>query len=327
MKHTMLRRLFSGLAAAVMIFALTGCGSKNYASSGPAIKPDGGSYETPGYNPEDSYSKPQGNGSMVEIPDSGDRKIVYTAYVSLETENLETALEQLKADVAAAGGYIEDSQYYASSYRLEQQLAVRVPVETYGDFLAGSSRYGTISRQTESSDDITSYYVDVEARIKALEQQRDRMQELLAEAESIETVLYIEKELSYTQYELESYISQLNSMKGQISYCTINYDIEQPLNTVISAAPYGQKLSRAFVEGIESFVDFLQDLGLFLVGNVLQLLLLIAVICLAVALIRRGGARSRAKAQAAAAARRAAGASADPAPKYTPTGTPKTPEE
>lgn len=52
----------------------------------------------------------------------------------------------------------------------------------------------------ESAQDITAEYVDVEARLKALNDQRDRLNALADKAETTADLLEIESQLSDVQY-------------------------------------------------------------------------------------------------------------------------------
>ena len=78
----------------------------------------------------------------------------------------------------------------------------RIPAENYRSFLTAAGEAGNVTSLNESAQDITAEYVDVEARLKALNDQRDRLNALADKAETTADLLEIESQLSDVQYQL-----------------------------------------------------------------------------------------------------------------------------
>ena len=80
---------------------------------------------------------------------------------------------------------------------------------------------------SESTEDVTADYVDVEARLNSLEAQRQRLEELRAQAGNLEDLLAIENQLTQVQYQIESYTGQKRVLDDQITYSTVNVYLDE----------------------------------------------------------------------------------------------------
>ena len=65
----------------------------------------------------------------------------------------------------------------------------------------------------EYAENVTNQYIDVNARITSLENQRDRLNALADQAETTADLLEIESQLSDVQYQLESYTQQMRALE------------------------------------------------------------------------------------------------------------------
>ena len=177
-------------------------------------------------------------------------------------------------------GCEEDHDRYAS-------YTVRVPAENYRTFLEQAGKGGSVSSLSEDARNITENYIDVQARLAALEAQRDRLNALADKAETTADLLEIENQLTDVQYELESYTGKLRAMDSQVMYSTV----EATLNEVAVYSPtastsFGQRIADAFSEGGAGFVSFVQGLAIAVV-YLWPLLLIAAAVVAAVILWRR----------------------------------------
>lgn len=288
-KRKVLSRLLAALAAAAL---LAGCGGSGGSTSSTATYDMASPAEAAMASEEYGYDTAAGAAGMDSVLDPSaetDRKIIYTAYLSLESTDFDAARTALLAAVEANDAYLEytdqsgnanDSDRYAS-------YTVRVPADKYRDFLAAAGEAGNLLNLSESAQDITSSYIDVEARLSALESQRDRLNELADKAETTADLLEIESQLSDVQYQLESYTRQLRSMDSQISYSTVDIYLREVATLTPTGVTFGERLQDAFAGGWNAFVGFVQGLILAVVYLLPLLVLVAVVIVLAVLLHRR----------------------------------------
>ena len=195
-------------------------------------------------------------------------KIIYTANLTLESKDYDAAREALDAALAEAGGYMESSDEYANSgSRRSLSLTLRVPQENYESFLAAVAATGNVTYKSQQADDVTTQYMDIEARLDSLKEQRTRLQELKASADNLSDLLQIESSLSDVQYQLESYQSQLDWYSRQVECCTVYLSLEEVQTYTPVEEGFGSRIQNALREGWSGFVETVQSAAVFLVGH------------------------------------------------------------
>ena len=282
-----MKKRLSRLAAALLAAALlAGCGGSSAANSTAA---------TYDMNLSQEAAVAEGGGEsslMLEDVSTGEnapQKIIYRADMTLESTDFDTARDALLAAVEDTGSWMEYSHLSGTAEDRDRyaNYTVRVPVEHYQDFLTQAGQAGSMLSLNESAENVTSTYIDMEARISSLENQRDRLNELAAKAETTADLLEIESQLSDVQYQLESYTQQLRNLDGQVTYSTVDVTLREVSSLTPTGVTFPQRLADAFAGGWNGFLLFIQGLILALVY--LWPLLLIAVVAFVIIrmLVRR----------------------------------------
>ena len=195
-------------------------------------------------------------------------KIIYTANLTLESKDYDAARAALDAALAEAGGYMESSDEYSSSGSSRSvSLTLRIPQENYESFLAAVVETGNVTYKSQQAEDVTAQYMDIEARLDSLKEQRTRLQELKASADNLSDLLQIESSLSDVQYQLESYQSQLDWYSKQVECCTVYLSLEEVQTYTPVEEGFGSRILNALQEGWSSFVSTVQSVAVFLVGH------------------------------------------------------------
>lgn len=194
-------------------------------------------------------------------------KIIYTANLTLETRDYETARAALDAALSDADGYMESSSEYTNTDSTRSvSLTLRVPQDSYKSFLAAAAQSGSVTYQNQQAEDITTRYMDTEARLASLTAQRTRLQELQAQADTLADLLEIESSLSDVQYQIESWQSQLDWYSNQVSCCTVYITLNEVETLTPTSTSFGAKLLAALRNGWTGFVSGAQAVVVFLVG-------------------------------------------------------------
>lgn len=194
-------------------------------------------------------------------------KIIYTANLTLETRDYDTARAALDAALSDADGYMESSSEYTNTDSTRSvSLTLRVPQDSYKSFLAAAAQSGSVTYQNQQAEDITTRYMDTEARLASLTAQRTRLQELQAQADTLADLLEIESSLSDVQYQIESWQSQLDWYSNQVSCCTVYITLNEVETLTPTSSSFGAKLLAALRNGWTGFVSGAQAVVVFLVG-------------------------------------------------------------
>ena len=194
-------------------------------------------------------------------------KIIYTANLTLETRDYDTARAALDTALSDADGYMESSSEYTNTDSTRSvSLTLRVPQDSYKSFLAAAAQSGSVTYQNQQAEDITTRYMDTEARLASLTAQRTRLQELQAQADTLADLLEIESSLSDVQYQIESWQSQLDWYCNQVSCCTVYITLNEVETLTPTSTSFGAKLLAALRNGWTGFVSGAQAVAVFLVG-------------------------------------------------------------
>lgn len=287
--------LAAALAAALFAGLFTGCGG----SSGATATGAAAVQETAGSAMEDAANG-TGTGAGVTDLDSGaltpqdSRKIIYNATLWLETKQFDQASADLLEAASQAGAYVQSSESSGSAEQGNRSVyyTLRVPAENYSEFLNAAAQAANLIRRSESSQDVTAEYVDLEARLASLEQQRQRLDELAAQAESLEDLLAIESQRSEVQYQIESYTGQMNVLQDQISYSTVDVYLDEVTELTPQSTSFISRVGSAFRGSWNGFVSVVQELVIGLI-YLLPFLVVAAVVIVAVVLLARRAAKKR----------------------------------
>ena len=249
----------------------SGSGAFSYAMAGA---PEAASYALDSTNSADSGSAAVLTGGQLERSAEGsttqsaqNSKIIYTANLTLESKDYDAARAALDEALADADGTMEssnESTYTGSSRSLS--LTLRVPQEHYASFLAAAAQAGNLVNRSEQAEDVTSQYVDLEARLANLKAQRTRLQELQASADNLSDLLEIESSLSDVQYQLESYQSQLDWYSDQVECCTVYISLDEVQTYTPVDESFASRLQNALLDGWANFTSGVQDLAVIIVG-------------------------------------------------------------
>jgi len=221
-------------------------------------------------------------------------KIIYTASVSIETTEFDKAVAALENQVQKIGGFVEssnvtgDTQYNSDGTTTVVNrwayYTVRIPCDHFESFLHETEGFGNVTSTSRDAQNVTSAYTDYEARLSSLNTQEERLLDMLAKSEDVETLIALEQRLSDVRYEIESIERNLRNYDMQIKYSTVNLDlreVEVYTPTVPVRRTFSQKLADSLSDGWNGFTRGIQNVILGL-ASALPALILLAVITVAV---------------------------------------------
>ena len=278
--------------------AAVGCGGSNketqYASGATA---DTAAYDGGLYEMANAVEAPEEEGVAEEGAETvtqNNRKLIRNVDMSVETENFDGLLEQVRSRVEALGGYIENSSVYNGSYTSDYQsrnasVTARIPSGRLDEFLDTLEDATNVVRKNETVEDVTLQYVDLESHKKALQAEQESLLSMLEHAESIEDIIAINEQLTDVRYRLESMESQLRTYDNKIDYSTVYLDIQEVEHYVPAAKKSaGERIREGFVNNLrravsgvmEFFIELIIALPLLVVAAVVIALIVLAVMLL-----------------------------------------------
>ena len=233
---------------------------KNALNVAPASR-NGGVGSTAG-------SPPQPNGAPLATLD--DRKIVQTASLQLQVEEVGASFEEVGRLATAAGGFVASSSF---AYKGEDQIAsvtVRVPAARFQEVLGGLRRLGVkVDGETSNASDVTEQYSDLSARLRNLEATEAQLLTLLGKATTIGDVLMVQDRLNAVRSEIEQVKGRMNLLDKLSDLATITVH----LRPEVAAAKVdgGGQISDAVSEAWDASIEFLGGVAAVVVTGVVFL--------------------------------------------------------
>lgn len=295
---SLIRKILIFLLVGVLL--LSGCGSEEameMSKAEPAMEmttdASGESEQAVAFNSsngdmddialEDSpvSTSPQSDSALATQMDN--RKYIRTFRYYMETLTFDETVSELDKLVDLHFGFYQSSEtsgraINSSNYQRRQgSYVIRIPKEKVDEFTKGIEGIGHILDKNNFVDDVTGDYFDLEARIKTLRVQEERLLAILEEANELEYIIELERELSNVTYEIERYMTSFKELENQINYSTIYVDLTEVFEeTVIEYEPptFFEKMQDGFMDSVNVVIDFFEGLILFLTTNIPVFILL-----------------------------------------------------
>ena len=144
----------------------------------------------------------------------GDRLMAYTSSFTLTVRTAEDATAFIKAEAEKLGGYVLTVRNRA--------MTVKIPTAQADNFIKVVSGAGRMSNFTLSAEDMTDTIADLNVRLDNLKKLRDRLAALLSQANQVEDMLKVEKELNRVTTEMERLTAQLQNSRKRVDFVTFN---------------------------------------------------------------------------------------------------------
>ena len=202
--------------------------------------------------------------SQTNLSDTTERKLIKTANIQFEIEEIEPAIKEVEALVEGKKGIIISNNLENNTYRISQSFTIRVPNNHFDTLVEGLASIAVVLDSKEiNAQDVTEEFVDVTARLKAKKQIENRYLSILEQAKSVADILEVEKKLGEIREEIEATEGRLRYLQNQVALSTINLYVyqrlEQKINTL--APSFLERVGKGLSSGWTYFLDFLVGLS------------------------------------------------------------------
>jgi Domain of unknown function (DUF4349) len=200
-----------------------------------------------------------------------DRKLIRTATIELESDDVDTLLRDLDGVVVLHRGVFDtkDVRTDDDGDAESASLVIRVPVDRFDATVDAIAQLGTLVREETSTEDVTTRVADVDARVASAQRSIAQLQELFGRAERLRDVIALESELARRQADLESLQAQQRSLSRQTTLSTIHVSVargeveteDEDRAGFVDGLESGWSGLVAFVRGTTHVVGLLLPLG------------------------------------------------------------------
>lgn len=231
-----MKKILSILLIVTASVALVACSCNTKAASAAGYSAEyaveetmAGAYDLANVKAEEAAIEP---GEEVSNPN---RKLIKTVSVNIEVKDLAASVQAVKDRTEQMGGYVEysDMNYpeEGAGYSASASFTIRIPEDMLDEFVSVVEADGRLAYKSENVQDVTLQYSDTESRKKSLLIERDRLNELMKQAEDVSDIVAVEAQLSQVRYELDSIESQLRTYDNQVNYSTVYVNLTQVSTT------------------------------------------------------------------------------------------------
>jgi hypothetical protein len=195
------------------------------------------------FSPSELFSIPDGEGRGEEglVPADGgqdeswipaelteDRKIVKTGSITLEVGNITETLDEVAEMADELSGYVVSSYKYDHEGRVLGRITIRVPFEKFEEaFERLRQLAAAVPYETSTAKDVTEEYVDLEAQLSNLLATEAQYLALLEEAENVEEMLMVQKELSKVRGQIEQIEGRMQYLEQTSETSLIEVDLQE----------------------------------------------------------------------------------------------------
>jgi hypothetical protein len=213
--------------------------------------------------------------STVPLPNGP--MIVRRAGMTLTTKDFDRARTGLDDILKRHHGYVGELNVNTPVGVGRTLTAIlRVPADQLDATLAELRKLGRVEVESQSGQEITAQYLDLEARLSNGRNTERRLTELLQQRTGkLSDVLAVETELSRVRGEIESMESQRKSLANQVDFATLSATVNEDYKAQLQVMPPSTStlFRNAAVDGYRSMVDGIVGVAVFLVSYGPSLLL------------------------------------------------------
>ena len=148
-----------------------------------------------------------------------------------------------------------------------------MPVAQFETVVSYLQRQGTVRTLRTTGQDLTASYVDLQARITALQDTRIQFEQILGRATTIGDILSVESQLSDLETQIEQLQGQFNVLNNQTSYSTLTVNLTETAKPGLvihhKQPPSGldkawRHARNSFTSGIEAVIGAAGGIAVFL---------------------------------------------------------------
>ncbi len=208
------------------------------ACSGPSIRSDS-TATTQAIGPEPAADRDTGTasesgeltdgteaGGTTEDSDTIVPAVISTATISLVSDDVTTTRHDVQRVLDTQHGTISEENGTTSANEPSYlRMVVRVPAARFDQTLQALGEVATVTQSSRTSEDVTTEVIDNRVRVRAQQASLRRVETLLAQAETMKDVVWIESQLTQRQSDLDSLKQRQAWLADQTSMATITLDI------------------------------------------------------------------------------------------------------
>jgi hypothetical protein len=159
------------------------------------------------------------------------------AHVGVKVKNVAEAVRAVRELAQKSDGTITEERLDESAEAASAKLTLRVPAGAAYGLFAELERLGQLISRNVAARDVGKQYFDAELRLSSLEATRQRYEQILSRANTVEEVLRIEAELARLRQEIEQVKGTLRWLTDRVARATVHVSLMEDVVVVATPEP------------------------------------------------------------------------------------------
>jgi hypothetical protein len=208
--------------------------------------------------------------------------IARAAQLTMIVKDFDASQKRLESILKRHGGYVGDMTTSApegADHKLT--AALRVPSDRLDAAISEVKEIGRVESESQSGEDVTSQYVDLQARLTNARNTEQRLTELLRrQTGKLDEVVTVEEKISDVREQIERMEAEQKNLGRRVNFGTLNVSFSEERKSQLQVVPpsVGTQFHNAAVEGYSSVVDGIVSFLVFLMSWGPSLLLWTAIL-------------------------------------------------
>lgn len=208
--------------------------------------------------------------------------IARTAQLTIAVKDFDSSQKRLEEILKRHGGYVGEMTTSAPEGADRKLSAtLRVPSSQLDSAIAEVKELGHVESESQSGEEVTSQYVDLQARLTNARNTEQRLTELLRrQTGKLDEVVTVEERISEVREQIERMEAERKNLTERVDFGTLSVSLSEERKKQLQVMPssVGTQFHNAAVEGYRSVVDGIVSFLIFLMSWGPSLLLWAAIL-------------------------------------------------
>ncbi|MBL6628092.1 MAG: DUF4349 domain-containing protein [Candidatus Actinomarina sp.] len=183
--------------------------------------------------------------------------IIKTAYGSTDvsSSNFENTIDEVELLVKNFSGNISNT-YLSTNYQglKSYNLTMNIPAEDFENFLKEVEDISKFTNINLNANDVTKYVLDIDSRLKSLNEEKEALEEIKEEALSTSDKLQVQSQLRYINQDIQVLEGQKEYYENSVSYSSLTLVIREGSGVSLFSWNYYVQRALNWIESIIGFV-------------------------------------------------------------------------
>ena len=198
--------------------------------------------------------------SLQGTPLQENRMTVRSSHIDILVKNVAGTMESIEGVTARLGGFVVSSQLSGEVENRFGWMSIRIPAEQLETAMVDIRALAVrVAQETMNAQDVTEEYVDLESRLRVLEETEKHYLRLLGKAETVEDILKVRQAAIDVQVQAEQIKGRMAYLETTAAKSLVTIDI-RPATSGKSLVEPGWAPLETVKDAIRGLIGFAQGI-------------------------------------------------------------------